>query len=99
MDKKLLSMLSLCQKAGKLISGETSCEKAIQSGEVFLILLAGDCSGNTNKKFTNKSNYYKVPIKKIGTIEQLSHAVGKNNRAVFVVIDKNFADKIISLIN
>ncbi len=34
MNKKLLSMLSICQKAGKIVSGEFAVEKAYAKRQV-----------------------------------------------------------------
>jgi len=55
-------MLSLCQKSGKLVSGEESCEKAIRANLARVIIVAENASENTKKKFKNSSQYYKVPI-------------------------------------
>lgn len=51
MANKALSRLGLATRAGKLISGEEIVLKAIRSGEAKLVLLAGDASDNTRKKF------------------------------------------------
>lgn len=99
MNKNALFMLSLCQKAGKLSSGEFSCEKAIQSGNAKLIILAEDASDNTKKKFINKSEFYKIPIIIFGLKNDIGHSIGKESRVVVAVNDENFALKIDSVIN
>lgn len=98
MNKSVLSMLSLCQRAGRLVSGELSCEKSLQSNNSFLIIIAEDSSENTKNKFKNKAYYYNIPVVISGSIDELSHAIGKNNRVVLSVVDKNFADKIKSIL-
>lgn len=50
MDKKVLQMLGLCQRAGKLSSGETGCLAAVRDGSAELIIVADDASDNTKKK-------------------------------------------------
>ncbi len=98
MNNKILSMISICQKAGKLISGEFSCENSIKSDTAKLVLLATDASDNTKKKFVNKTTFYKVPLYQMGTRMELSKAIGKQNKVVFVVTDVNFSTKIQQLI-
>jgi len=96
--KRLLSMMALARKAGKLVAGEESCEKAIRGGVAYLVHVAQDASANTQKKFRDKSNYYTVPIYDIFTKEEISRHIGLHNRATFVVTDENFARKIIDIV-
>ena len=93
-EQKLLSILGLCQKAQKLVSGEAACEKALQNGTAALVLLANDASDNTKKKFVNKSFYYKVPCYISFDRDTLSSAIGKSNRATLAVADAGFAGRI-----
>lgn len=97
-DKKISSMLSLCQKAGKLISGETACEKAIQARQAKLVITCIDASDNTKKKFANKSFFYNVPFYTYSSKEDLSRIIGKENRATVIITDTNFAVKIEELL-
>ena len=94
MDRQISSVLSLCMKAGMLKSGDFASERALRAQEARLILLAGDASDNTKKKYLNKAYYYKIPVYIIGCIEDLSHATGVENRAVFAVTDCGFAANI-----
>ena len=52
-QNKLLSLIGIAMKAGKLVSGEFSTETAIKSGKAYLVIITGDASKNTVKKFTN----------------------------------------------
>ncbi len=99
MNKKFISLLSLAQKAGFIVTGEEQCEKAISSGKGKLIILATDASDNTKKKFRNKSIYYKVPIRILSDRDTLSKAIGKNNRPTLVIIDDRFATQLSNLID
>lgn len=97
MNKKISFMLSLCQKAGKIITGEENCERTIAKGLAHLIIIANDASDNTKKKFNNKGLYYNVPVISLSNREDLSNSIGKTNRPTIVIIDKNFSEKLISL--
>ena len=94
MNRKLLSMLSICQKAGKIASGDFAVEKALQERNALYVIIANDASENTKKKFENKAFYYKVESVIYGEKEQLSHCIGKFDRAVFAILDEGFCKKI-----
>lgn len=91
-------MLSLCRRAGKLVCGESSCEKALSSQTAFLVIVAEDASDNTKKKFENKAFYYNVPVVFQGTKKELGKAIGKDFHAVIAICDENFAFKINDII-
>ncbi|MCL2575241.1 MAG: ribosomal L7Ae/L30e/S12e/Gadd45 family protein [Defluviitaleaceae bacterium] len=97
-EKRILSMLSLAKKAGKIITGEDGCVKAIQKDNAKLVLVATDASDNTKKKFNDKTKFYNVPIHSIFTKEMVSANIGLQNRATIVITDEGFGSKIEDLI-
>ena len=90
-NNRLASILSLASRAQKVVSGEESVEKALQSGLCQLIIISGEASGNTKKKFTNKCHYYNTDIRTCGSTEELSRAIGKRARVVVAINDIGFA--------
>jgi len=99
MDRKISSLLSLCTKAGMLLTGEEIAEKLLKRDEAHLVIIAGDASDNTKKKFTNKCFFYQKPVRIFGEREVLSQCVGKRNRTVYVVTDSGFAQRLQALID
>ena len=95
---KVLSLSGLAAKAGKVVSGEFSTEKAVKTGKGFLVLMAEDSSANTRKKFENMCSYYKVPIAYIADKETLGKAIGKEFRACMAVQDPSFANAILKVL-
>jgi len=91
---KTLSMISLATKAGKTKSGEFMTEKEVKEGNACLVIVAGDASENTKKKFKNMCDFYKVPIYFYGDKDTLGHAMGKEFRASLAVTDAGFAKGI-----
>ena len=91
---KILSSLSLAQKAGKITSDEFSTEKSVKSGKAFLVIVADDASDNTKKKFSNMCEYYEVPIYFFSDKENLGHHIGKEFRASLSVNDEGFAKSL-----
>ncbi len=94
MKDKALSLLSIAAKAGKVVSGGFMCENAIKDGTASLVIIAEDASGNTRKKFTDKTTFYEIPCRIAGTSELLGHRIGKQNRMVVAVTDEGLAKQI-----
>ena len=90
-QNKALSLLGLATKAGKVASGEFCTEKEVKSGRAALVIVAGDASENTKKRFRNMCSFYKVPIYFYKDKDTLGHAMGKEFRASLVILDEGFA--------
>ena len=98
-EKKFYSLLGLCMRARRLVSGEFAVEKGVKRGDVCLVVLAGDASENTKKKFTNMCDFYNTEILIVGNISLLGRALGKEKRAVIGITDEGFRKSIEKLIN
>ncbi len=94
MANKVYSMIGLAERAGKVVSGEFSTEKAVKSKKACLVVLASDASANTRKHFSDMCAYRNVPLCIYGNKEELGHAIGKQMRANLAVTDQGFADSI-----
>lgn len=92
---KILSMLGLAAKAGKIASGEFSTEKAVKSGQAFLVVISAEASENTKKMFRNMCSFYQVPIGIYASKEELGHAIGRQYRASLAVLDEGFAKNLV----
>ncbi len=90
-DEKIYSLLGLCQKAGKLSSGEFAVENSIKGGKAAFVIISSDASKNTAEKFRNKCKYYGVPMAVFGDKEHLGHAIGKEVRTSIAITDNGFA--------
>ncbi len=95
MESKILSLLGLAMKSGNLVSGEFMTEKAVKSGKAYLVLISGEASANTTKKFHDMCSFYHVPSYRFGTKEELGHCIGKELRASLAVTEAGFAKSII----
>lgn len=95
---KVLSLLGLAKRAGKVASGEFSTETAVKAGKAYLVIVSEEASDNTKKKFNNTCTYYKVPIHFYGRKEELGRCIGAEFRASLAVTDPGFAEAIIKKI-
>ena len=91
---RILSMLGLAARAGKIASGEFSTEKAVKSGSAFLVIVSEEASENTKKMFHDKCSFYQVPIYQYAAKEALGNAIGKQFRASLAVLDEGFAKSL-----
>ena len=96
---KVLGMLGLAKRAGKVESGEFSAEKAVKTYQSRLVILAEDASENTRKKFTDKASYRKIPVRIYADKERLGKATGTGERSVLSVNDEKFAESLVKLLD
>ncbi|MCR5607448.1 MAG: ribosomal L7Ae/L30e/S12e/Gadd45 family protein [Lachnospiraceae bacterium] len=84
--------MGLAMRAGKLVSGEESTEKAVKNGSAKLVIVALDASDNTKKLFKDKCSFYGIPVEIFGYMHEMGHALGKEKRASLAFLDKGLAD-------
>lgn len=94
-QNKVMSLLSLATKAGKVASGEFMVKKTVKEGKAVLVLVASDASEKTKKMFRNMCTYYKVPMYIISDKVSLGHEIGREMRAAAAVLDTGFKNAII----
>ena len=89
-EKKLLSALGICAKAGGLIFGVPLICEAMRHGgkkRPLMVIEASDSSENTHKKITDKFAYYKIKHYRISVgSEMLSTALGKSGVVAAVAL-------------
>lgn len=96
-NDRILSMIGLAKRAGKITAGTPLCEKAIKSGKSELIIIAKDISENGRKSITDACKYYSVRYIEYSDMYVLSTAIGAEGvRVVVSVNDKGFADAILN---
>ena len=93
--QKILNMIGLAQKAGKVASGEFSTEKAVKERKAYMVIVADDSSDNTKKHFSDMTAFYEVPIYFYSDKVGLGNAIGKEFRASLAVTDENLANVVI----
>ena len=98
MENKLATLLGFASKSGNMVSGDSTVLNEIRKGNVYLVIIAGDASENTKKKFTDKSSSYGIESVIFSNSQELSRAIGKQNRTVIAIKEVNFAKKIKELL-
>lgn len=96
MNNKLLSLLGMCRRAGKLTVGYEKTLEQLQKRKLCAALVAADTAPRTEKelRFHAKET---IPVLRIAqTKEELSHAIG-TAAGVVGITDQGFAKQTILL--
>ena len=98
-EKRFLSSLGLCARAGKLIFGVPMICDALRKGgaaKPCLIIEASDTSLGTHKKIADKAAFYQVRVVRIGCDgATLASALGKTASLAAVAIkDKEMCNMV-----
>jgi len=97
-NKKILGLLGLSARARNITFGADSTEQEIEKSNIKLVVIAEDASDRTKKNFIEKCNKYNIPVFFYGSIEEISQAIGKPNKAIIGVKNINMAREIEKII-
>lgn len=95
---KVLGMIGLAKRAGKITSGEFLCEKTIKNGQSRLIIIASDISDNAKTAVVNSCRHYGVEYIEYSSSSELGKAIGADSRMIVSVNDDSFKNAILSKI-
>lgn len=93
-NDKILSMLGIARKAGKLACGQAAVENAVKSGRASAVIVAADASHNTQKLFINMCEFYNVPYYIYSGKDEIGHAIGREFCASAAVLDGGLANAL-----
>ncbi len=98
MTDRLMSLLGLCRRAGKIVLGNDPVIDSINLKKAKLVIVAQDASQHTAKGVLSASHRNNVKAHVVEyTKDDISLAVGKYT-AVLSIIDEGFAKKADTLI-
>lgn len=93
--KRLLGLLGLCAKAGRLTTGEDACVKLIRSGKAVVAFIDETASENAQKEMNNACTTYQVPLIPLPDGE-LGRVSGKPGRMAAATADEGFAKSMLN---
>ena len=96
MNDRALSMLGLCARAGKLITGEKAVVQAVRSGSCHVVLLDGGVAQNGEKAVSQACASHGVPLLR-AEAGRLGEAIGRPGRMAAGVTDPGMAKRIMEL--
>lgn len=95
--KRLLSLLGLAKKAGKLVLGMDAALEASQKDKAELLLLARDFSPRSRRKAEEETGGKAKLLDAPFTMDDISAALGRRS-GIIAVCDRGFAGKINELL-
>lgn len=87
-------LLSMAQRAGKVASGDFAVRKALAEGQAVLLLIAANAAEDTKEEYERLAQRYQVKMQPCLTKESLGHCLGKEYRAVAVLLDRGFSEAL-----
>ena len=94
MKDKALSMLGIAAKARGVVSGAFQTERTVKAGGAYLVIVAGDASENTKKKFRDMCEFYKTEIVFYSDGDSLGQAIGREYRVMLALTDEGLAKAV-----
>ena len=86
-------------RARKISFGSDSVEEDIKRKKVYLVIIAKDSSERTKNRFIKLCNENNIEKIIISDIETISKKIGKNNKAIIGIKEKNIANQIQKIYN
>ena len=99
MKNKILSLLGIARRAGRLAPGHDAAIESIVKNRAVLCILCSDASTRLEREMRHACSYENknIPVEKADfDIKELSAAIG-TKAAVITVNDDGFAKKLITL--
>ncbi|MDX2472091.1 MAG: 50S ribosomal protein L7 [Candidatus Krumholzibacteria bacterium] len=96
-QQKLLGLLGLARRAGKLAVGFTAVEKIVRRGESPMVIVASDMGASQMSK-VNRWEPLRGTLNDVFTAEELALAMGREKLSVVGVSDAGFVKGIKKLV-
>lgn len=97
--KKVMGLLHIARKAGKLKLGFDACERSMFAGISKLVIVATDISDKTRQRLDNLTEDTNIRKVEFGTKDLYGTEFNIRNVAIISIEDKNFAKGVIRLFN
>ena len=99
MVNKVYGLLGISAKAGKIIAGMDIVLDNLAKKKVKLVIVAEDASEKTIKNIKYYCEKENVELLIFGNISENSKSIGKHNKAIIGILDKNLADSVQKVIH
>ena len=90
-SNRIRTALGFAMRAGKCVSGDFICEKAVKNGTALAVAVDEGASEATRERYAAMCQRAGIPCV---LIEDLGRAIGKDNRMIAAVTEAGFARMI-----
>ena len=88
----ILSLLGLCLRAGKLVSGDDAVADTVSAGDARLLILAQDAGANITRRAARHTETNRVPVLRLtASAAEMGWAIGRKTTAICCITDIGFA--------
>lgn len=91
-------LLGLAARAGRTAAGSETAVKMLRGRKAYLVMLAEDAAENTARQFIFAAGQSNVPLCRFGQKSELGRWTGSAEKAVVVITDESFANRLRELI-
>lgn len=98
-DKLMLNLLGLAMRARKVTIGAEFVLKEITKSPGSVVFLASESGANITKKINDRALNNEFTLITHLTSDEISKAIGKENRRLVLVNDKGFCKKFLEYLN
>jgi ribosomal protein L7Ae-like RNA K-turn-binding protein len=88
-------LISMGQRAGKIVSGAFAVKSNINRGRVKLLLIAADAAAQSVQELNGLATARGVPVLSYGSKDDLGRLIGKSARAALAITDQHMARGIL----
>lgn len=96
MNDRVLGMVGLAVRAGKVRFGVFMTEKAIDEGCASLVIASEDIGASNRRRIENRCKDCDVELMFYSDKQSLSRAAGKKDMPVLAICDEGFAKAIVN---
>ena len=93
-EQRIMNLLSMAQRARRIVSGAFAVEQALKAGRADLLIMAEDTAEESRKKFLTLADKYKVPYLEALDRDMMGSCLGKDYRAAAALTDAGFAAQL-----
>ena len=94
LNERILGIIGLARRAGKLAVGEAAVKDAIRRSRAQLVIISEDASENTKKSVKNSCAFYNIDYVEAGNMIETGRFAGVRAAAAVSLNDYNFAKAV-----
>ena len=98
MNNKAIGLIGIATKAGKVTFGTEAVLERIEKKKTILVIIAKDSSKKAKENMKFACNKNDIRLVEFSSIDEISHAIGKNNKSVICINEKNLGEEIYKII-
>ena len=99
MTTKALGLIGIATKAGKITIGTEAVLERIEKKKTYLVIMAKDASNKAKENMGYACKKNGIHFLQFESVEALSHWVGKSNKSVICINEKNLGEEIYKIIS